>query len=86
MSDTTEASKGPKIRVFLKTGQKLDREAPMIGFVRLKIIPLQTEPGVQEDEGHAEPVKRNAFFMSGQIDIKATARALSEFRQHRRGV
>jgi hypothetical protein len=58
MSDTTEGSKGPKIRVFLRTGQKPDPEAPMIGFVRWKLMMATVEPGVQEEAGQAEPVER----------------------------
>lgn len=48
----------PKITVTLRTDH-VETEAPMLGFVRSKLVPLPAvEPGGQEDEGQAEPVKR----------------------------
>jgi hypothetical protein len=43
MSDMIET---PKIRVFLKTGQKSEADAQMLGLIRWKLVPH--EPRVSE--------------------------------------
>lgn len=50
----------PKITVTLRT-DCVEAEAPMLRFVRWKLVPLQAEvvePDVREDEGHDEPSKK----------------------------
>jgi hypothetical protein len=57
MSDTTKV---PKIRVHLRTDAG-DTEAPMLGFVRWKLVPLPVEVAGAEheqDEGPPEPSTR----------------------------